>query len=216
MRLLKNEKKVHDLANSVAVSLKSELNIKGFVGSVIGVIIDRLNINLMFVHIDDSKAKGFSAEVRNYQHIYINKNEYIRTQVFTIAHEIYHLLDKEVYEESLSADERAADHFAACFLLPEDEVIDFYHYEKKRRTDLEILYMISDISYTPYETVYRRFKELSLATRIIDKELKEWHDNFKSSLNTEDIFVKIRNEKFGESILDNTSWNKKNLVSLIS
>ncbi len=170
----------------------------------------------MFIHIDDSNAKGFSAEVRNYQHIYINKNDYIRTQVFTIVHEIYHLLDKEVYEESLSADERAADHFAACFLLPEDEVIDFYYYEKKRRTDLEILYMISDISYTPYETVYRRFKELSLATQIIDKELKKWQDIFKSSLDTEGIFVKIRNEKFGESILDTTSWNKKNLVSLIS
>ena len=68
--------------------------------------------------------------------------------------------------------ERAADHFAANILLPTKNVLNkYYHLKQSGKSESEILFIIADLSASPYEAVLKRFVELDINTKQIDEQL---------------------------------------------
>ena len=160
--------KIHKEAGQVAILFLKELESLDFIGPTIESIAEIKKINLIYDTINDSEAEGFSATKQNLKFIFINSNFNLRLQKFTIAHEIYHL------DENIAENERAADHFAANVLLPEEVVFDKYRSLRKLKyNDIEIFFSLSDLSQVPYETLYKRYKELNLSTTKIDGLLKD-------------------------------------------
>ena len=167
-----NNNRIHKLARAAAVVYLEELSISDFLGPILEEIVKIKGIKLIYDTIDDHEAEGFSAKKYDENFIFINTNFNPRLQTFTIAHEIYHLDDSIMQLPDIKEDERAADHFAANILLPDKVVLEKYRILKNLEyNDIEVFFKLSDLSRVPYETLYKRYKELSLSVVKIDKEL---------------------------------------------
>ncbi|MBM7710042.1 ImmA/IrrE family metallo-endopeptidase [Enterococcus lemanii] len=168
---LQNE--IHRVAREQAILFLSEFSVTDFIGPTIESIIELKRIHLIYDTIDDWEAEGFSASKQGLNFIFINSNFNLRLQKFTIAHEIYHLDDKIEQLASAVEAERAADHFAANILLPENVVFEKYRSLKRSGyNSLEVFFALADLSQVPYEAMYKRYKELEISTVDIDKNLK--------------------------------------------
>jgi Zn-dependent peptidase ImmA (M78 family) len=96
--------------------------------------------------------------------IFFNKHERLRRNIFTIAHEIGHIIlhganqDHIDYKKSTSLNdkERQADEFAACLLMPESV---FRRLCEKTKNDYEAL---SDFFKVPLPEVYIRASNLKI------------------------------------------------------
>lgn len=200
---------IHKSSRQAAVIFLEELSVTDFIGPMIEEIVKLKGIHLIYDTINDPNASGFSSQKKNEKFIFINSNFNERLQKFTIAHEIYHLDDNIIQFEKAKEDERAADHFAANLLLPEKIVFDKQRMLKNLEYDeIEVFFKLSDLAQVPYETLYKRYKELSLSVSKIDKEWK------KIVLSVEDLYLESLENKLqvlrkkrgiGESLLDSTS-----------
>ncbi|EOG39217.1 TPA: ImmA/IrrE family metallo-endopeptidase [Enterococcus faecium] len=166
--------KIHKEAGQTAILFLKELESSDFIGPTIESIAEIKKINLIYDTINDYEAEGFSATKQNLKFIFVNSNFNLRLQKFTIAHEIYHLDESIAEIKNVLENERAADHFAANILLPEEVVFDKYRsLEKLGYKGIEIFFSLSDLSHVPYETLYKRYKELNLPTTEIDRALTD-------------------------------------------
>lgn len=180
-----NRDTIHNFSRHAAVIFLEELSVTDFIGPVIEEIVKFKGIHLIYDTIYDPEALGFSTQKMNEKFIFINSNFNERLQKFTIAHEIYHLDDNIDPLKNTKEDERAADHFAANLLLPEKIVFEKQRMLKSLGYDeIEIFFILTDLSQVPYETLYKRYKELSLSVSKINKELK------KIVLSVEDPYLK--------------------------
>lgn len=108
--------------------------------------------------------------------IFINTCSRLSRQIFTMAHEIGHAIlhiseeqsfvDDQSTISGLSKDEKEqeANYFAACLLMPMDEVERFFDlelpdYEKKDLSAMDIARMMSEFNVS-YETVLNRLESL--------------------------------------------------------
>lgn len=197
---------VHNQAEMLADQYLKDLGmINEFTGPALESIVKQQGIELMYKYIKDSDFYGFAAKGKGHRFIGINTFHTVRTRVFDIAHELWHLYDrKEEYVDtsnySQSEAERAADHFAASLLLPNVKVESLYkNYKKEGWDEPSILFVIADLSYCPYLTVYWRLKELELPVSQIDIALKA----VPSGSDTENRFILLReNEGLTNSPLD--------------
>ena len=166
-----NRDTIHNFSRHAAVIFLEELSVTDFIGPVIEEIVKFKGIHLIYDTIHDPEALGFSTQKMNEKFIFINSNFNERLQKFTIAHEIYHLDDNIDPLKNTKEDERAADHFAANLLLPEKIVFEKQRMLKSLGYDeIEIFFILTDLSQVPYETLYKRYKELSLSVSKINKK----------------------------------------------
>ena len=207
---LQNE--IHSVAREHAILFLNEFSITDFIGPTIESIIELKRIHLIYDTINDSEAEGFSASKQGLKFIFIKSNFNLRLQKFTMAHEIYHLDDKIERLASTIEDERAADHFAANILLPENVVFEKYRSLKKSGyNSLEIFFALTDLSQVPYEAMYKRYKELEISTVDIDKNLKlikiESRDPYLKKLEQEFQLLR-KNSTLSLSELDQPTYKK--------
>jgi len=131
--------------SSAASNLREKLNLMGPASKHILVdILESLYQAYIFYYpLGQDKIAGFAAKKKGIKFIMLNSSQALGRQNFTLAHELGHFelhqgRDSWDISEKNKAREREADHFAACFLMPEKECRDVFG-DTKIFTDFDIL-----------------------------------------------------------------------------
>ncbi|MGX7024942.1 ImmA/IrrE family metallo-endopeptidase [Vagococcus hydrophili] len=167
------KKDIHNNARNSAILFLNAIGSKDFIGPTLSTILDIKKIILIKDVIEDPEAEGFSAKKQGEKFLFVNTKFNQRLQNFTIAHELFHLDEMIVQLEDDQENERAADHFAANILLPENILFD-----KKRALEnlglkeIEVFFKLADLSEVPYETLFERYKELKISVIVLKRELE--------------------------------------------
>ncbi len=115
-------------------------------------LISQKDIHLIRYPFGKDKLLGFSTFFKGKKIIISNSSEILSREIFTIAHELGHVIydfkdeysavkiDVEIEDSSEDISEARAFHFANCFLMPEEELRKYIKYElKKRHQELNAL-----------------------------------------------------------------------------
>ncbi len=120
-------------------------------------LIDK-NVITVFKSMGNS-ISGMAMKVgENFKFMLINRDQTLARQNFTIGHELYHLFIQdnfkfyrcktELFNENKHIEEKKADYFASCLLLPRQglklKLSEFEQYGRDEMPD-EILFMIHQI-----------------------------------------------------------------------
>ncbi len=135
-----------------------------------------LNAHVLMYPLDDICIWGFFEKFRNKYFVCINSSLEIEKQVFTAAHELYHLwfsdgselitaetVDAPI-EKSIPESEQKANRFAAEFLMPEAllrKEIKNFSINARAITVKEIL-MLSNSFLVPYRAMVKRLYEVDI------------------------------------------------------
>lgn len=174
--------KSEQISEIMAKSVIDKCGIQGFIGTSIETFLTINNNILIYKYIKDSKFFGFAAKGKGKTFIVLNTYHNLRLRYYTCAHEMWHVLkDKDFLNVEGIDEERAADHFAASLMLPENAVLEIYNNLKKSSTDqLLILFAIADASHMPYLSVERRFCELNLKRNEIGQFIHSTKEKYAS------------------------------------
>lgn len=116
--------------------------------------------------LDPNEFQGFALVDEYAPLVFVNSADFIAAQMFTLAHEVAHLLIGEtglsVFDKLMPADhkaERFCDQVAAEFLVPQQELQDYWSVAAKFGN--------------PYQAIARKFKVSAIvgARRALDLEL---------------------------------------------
>lgn len=143
-----------------------------FLGSDIEQLLAERSI-VIYQDVRDPEYYGASICYKDKHFIAINTRQPLRSRYYSAAHELWHLLHNSgklpIADTIENFDhERAADHFAACLMLPERLVMNLINTNKGSVESL--IFKISDLSSMPYVAVVRKLQELG---KKIRKELSE-------------------------------------------
>lgn len=211
------------LVQDKAKQLRQQYNLGNNCGRSIFDLIEKIETDgespLLFrLPFENNELSGFVGYKNNRFAVYTNTNRTLGYEVFTAAHEIYHLIEnialiKEnvVIEENETANnemsEVAADIFAAELLMPEDDIIKEYkHLIKKSGTnvaDETIIITLQQQYYVEYYAITKRLKK----TEKID--FNNFHEqSLNRILNSENELYKLT-KKLGYSNELNEPSRKK-------
>lgn len=154
---------------------------------------ERAEIRLVRYPIGERGILGFAQIRDNEKIIFSNSSVRLSREIFTIAHEIGHLLlhmqDERMYVddktnftgESIGVEEMEANYFAACLLMPEDKVCKYIALEFEadwngQWTALDIARMMTAFNVS-FDVVLNRLDNLE----IIDKKTRTCLDNEKNN-----------------------------------
>lgn len=159
------------------IFLKEHLGEEIFLGSEIEQILAK-NAFIIYQNVDDLSYFGAAIHLLDKHLIAINTAQPLRLRYYSAAHELWHL-QYEIGEIQIGQfekfnHERAADHFAANIMLPEDLVKTLL--SKLEGTIENIIIEIADLSAMPYEAVTRRLKELekNVPKPMLERTEEEW------------------------------------------
>lgn len=156
--------------------LKNYFGKEVFLGSEIEKVIAKKAF-VIYQNVADFSYYGASIHLLDKHLIAINTAQPLRIRYYSAAHELWHL-QYESDEIPIAYEkidhERAADHFAANVMLPDDLVTALFR-NLKGNLDNKII-EIADLSSMPYVAVTRRLKELgnSISSSIINRSDEEW------------------------------------------
>ncbi len=115
-------------------------------------LVAQKDIHLIRYPFGKDKLLGFSTFFEGKKIIVSNSSEILSREIFTIAHELGHVIydfedefgsikiDVEIEDSSEDISEARAFYFANCFLMPEEELRKFIKYElKKKHQELNAL-----------------------------------------------------------------------------
>ncbi|MEK4277674.1 ImmA/IrrE family metallo-endopeptidase [Paenibacillus sp. FSL R7-0026] len=154
-------------------------------------IVSNLGIDVMYYNFDNTNDQSRpingiymrSNDVTKSHKIIINALDDTKTQIFTLAHELFHHLMMEENpvklrfvlsnEEIL---ERGGDFFAASLLMNERKFTEHFNFLCEINIFEDLIFKLSDIFRVPYVSVVRRLNELHL----LDDEYRDYL-NFKES-----------------------------------
>ena len=173
--------------SSAAADLRQKLNLAGPVSKDIFVDIleNHYEAYLFYYPLGQDKISGFAKMQKGIKFIFINSSQALGRQNFTLAHELGHF---ELHQgrESWDIDgknqtrERDADHFAACFLMPEEECHDVFG-DTKIFTDFDIL-RFSQYYRVSFEAARNRIATL-FKNRLKSDKAEKVHDIVKKAQN---------------------------------
>ncbi len=143
------------------------------------------NVALLLFPIPDDEICGFICNYKGELFIYVNTNLPLEKQIFTAAHELYHLLfNRDQLENGYShlikqddlngkQEERAANLFAALLLVPRTLLKEQIEILKTDPANLNLLDIIRlmDVFAVPYKTMVLRLYETGI---LKDKEADKW------------------------------------------
>lgn len=141
---------------------------------------DRANIVLFRLPFENNNLAGFVGYKNNRFSIYTNTNKVLGYEIFTAAHEIFHIIENSttikenvILQENISNDghkntdeisDILADMFAAELLMPEDDVVKEYNrlLDKNmlKRPNESIIIMLQQEYYVEYKAMTKRLKEI--------------------------------------------------------
>lgn len=148
------------------------------------------NIITLFKPMSEKFAGMAIKAGENLNFILVNQNHILGKQHFTIGHEIYHLFIQDnftshrcntgLFEKQEDSEERKADLFAACLLLPENGIIQLIPNAEKQKKNListETLFRIQQYYGLSVNAVIYRLCELE----YIDNSYYDKYSNGKMS-----------------------------------
>jgi len=142
-------------------------------------------LSLFRLPFNENDVSGFVGYKNDKYVIFTNTSRNLGYEIFTLAHEIYHLLENDtdiraevVIEESekyrIDSDE-VADMFAAELLIPENSLkIDFTRLKKESKThllDFQIIIQLQQEYYVEYKAITKRLREIGLIDKKCEDEL---------------------------------------------
>ncbi len=143
---------------------------------------------------DNSSISGMALKINSkeniYRFIFINSQQTLGRQHFTICHELYHLFIQENFSHQFcntgifnkkDKEEYNADYFASFFLLPEDGILKMIppkERTKKNQITLSTILKIEQYFSSSRAALLIRLEDIG----IIDKKYSE---NFKSNVRRE-------------------------------
>ncbi|MBE3570789.1 MAG: ImmA/IrrE family metallo-endopeptidase [Bacillales bacterium] len=128
-----------------ALQVRQEYNIQTYGIKDIFSLLAQMGIDLIRYPFGKNKLLGFSTFFEGKKVIVSNSSEILSREIFTIAHELGHILydfheeytdvkiDIEISEESEDISEKRAFYFANCFLMPEEQLTKYIKYELRKR-----------------------------------------------------------------------------------
>ena len=128
-----------------ALQIRQEHNILTYGVKDIFSLVAQSGIHLIRYPFGKDKLLGFSTFFEGKKIIVSNSSEILSREIFTIAHELGHVvydfedefgavkIDIEMPENSADIAEARAFHFANCFLMPEEQVRKYIKFELKKR-----------------------------------------------------------------------------------
>ncbi len=149
----------------------------------------RNEMKLVRYPLDESAGLGFSLKKKDDIIIFTNSSSRLSREIFTLAHEIGHALlhldtdqrfldnDSTVSENTTEQKEKEANYFAACLLMPDDDVrrfvdLELPEFEDKGLSSLDIARIMSEFGVS-FEMALNRLNSLG----IIDSSQKDRLDN---------------------------------------
>lgn len=133
--------------------------------------------------------------------VFLNTNRTLGYEIFTAAHEIYHLIEnassiiektviEEEDEKSTDASEVAADIFASELLMPESDIkVEYDRIMRSNRLsypDEAVVITLQQIYFVEYKAITKRLVELGLINENkaieLDRILQNEHDLYKLTL----------------------------------
>lgn len=128
-----------------ALLVRQEYNIQTYGIKDIFSLVSQMGVNLIRFPFGKDKLLGFSTFFEGKKVIVSNSSEILAREIFTIAHELGHVLydfqdeyyevkiDIEISGESEDISENRAFYFANCFLMPEEQLTKYIKYELKKK-----------------------------------------------------------------------------------
>jgi Zn-dependent peptidase ImmA (M78 family) len=169
------------------------------------------NVITLFKPLSENLAGMAIKATEEFRFMMVNQNHVLGKQHFTIGHELYHLFIQEqftsqkcntgLYEKQTDMEERKADFFAACLLLPESGVMQLIpegELIKRGLISTETIFKIQHYYSISFKSVIYRLCELDL----IDKS---YFDKYSSG-------IKNMAKNFG---LDLSLYEKGNFDKII-
>lgn len=185
---------IKEIAYDLANRFREAHGLGVYSGKMILNIVDKLKIvenkqiQLIRRPFNNGRLAGFIAYKHDTFIIVTNTNKTIGNERFTIAHEIYHLLenfrdimDKRLLEEFVKTEEevnsdgkeRLADCFAAQLLMPSEDVKSEFKRltsNRKDKSDISIVINLQQLYGVDYIAMVKRLIELELIT--LEKDIK--------------------------------------------
>lgn len=146
---------------------------------------NEIPLSLFRLPFDENDVSGFVGYKNNKYVIFTNTSKNLGYEIFTLAHEIYHLLenDADIREKVLIEESEryridsdvVADMFAAELLIPEKSLtVDFIRLKKESKTeniDFQIIIQLQQEYYVEYKAITNRLREIGLIEKKCESEL---------------------------------------------
>lgn len=153
---------------------------------------EKFNYKLLRYPLGENADLGFAVKKDNDIIIFTNSSSRLSREIFTLAHEIGHIVlhfqennafidDKvTISERHLGEKEKEANYFAACLLMPEDEVLKFIDFEipnaeKNGLSAMDIARIMSEFNVS-FDMALNRLEDL----KIIDADQKNCLNDVKN------------------------------------
>jgi Zn-dependent peptidase ImmA (M78 family)/transcriptional regulator with XRE-family HTH domain len=164
----------------------------------------------------NKEIRGFSLIDEDVPVIVLRRSDETSAKIFTLFHELAHLLLREGgicdLEESDISHERFCNHFAGAFLVPKDKLLNHSIVKAKARTrewPENLLRNIARDFNVSIEVILRRLLILGLTTReYYLKKHKEWKSKYKEPFGRKDekteikICLQERGKKYTSMVFD--------------
>lgn len=179
---------------------------------------DRMGYKLIRYPLENEKLLGFTMIKEDDTIIFTNSISRLSREIFTLAHEIGHIklhldekesfIDDEISisERNSNEKEKEANYFAACLLMPDDEIskfidLEFKEFDGGKLTAMDIAKIMSVFNVS-FEMTLNRLEELEIITLAqrhrLDSEKNKKHvghllksvgGNSKLNIPTEEISI---------------------------
>lgn len=159
----------------------------------------------LYYPVEDDKLCGFLYYYKKgieYRFSFINTNMPLEIQVFTAAHELYHIwfsdmtnavplysemLNEDIKKYKTNREDLLANRFAAEFLMQEDifrNEVENIRFDDSEKITIKDIVELMDTFLVPYKTIVKRLNELKF---ISDEEMNVFINNYE--LDREDILI---------------------------
>jgi len=175
----------------------------------------------------NKEIRGFSLADEKIPVIVLRKSDETSARIFTLFHELAHILLKEggicdLIEKGASQSiEKFSNHFAGAFLVPKNELLNYNlvkgHKEKEWPEDT--LKTIAQIFQVSKEVILRRLLILNLTTKeYYDKMHEEWKSKYKERFgrggkNPIKICIQERGKKYVSMVFNAYEQHKINNIN---
>lgn len=180
-----------------ALAIRQEYNIQTYGIKDIFSLIEQMGIDLIRYPFGKDVLCGLSSVFEGKKVIVSNSSEILSREIFTIAHELGHLIyDFEAYDQDVKIDldiskvdndiaERRAHYFAACFLMPKAKIKEYVEYELQKDFSklkgLDVVRIQVEFN-TSYNATVTRLRELDLITEAHKTNLYNERSIYSSAM----------------------------------
>ena len=187
-----------------------------------GILVFQLSITM------NKEIRGFSLIDEDVPVIVLRRSDEISAKIFTLFHELAHLLLREGgicdLEESDISHEKFCNHFAGAFLVPRDKLLNHAVVRANMRTREWPENLLRDIARdfnVSQEVILRRLLMLGLTTRSYYlKKHREWKIEYKEPFGRKDekteikICIQERGKKYTSMVFDAYERKKINEIGV--